>query len=74
MGALANQPYVKMNGIGNEIVVVDMRARGGTIGANEARAAAQPDGTPYDQLVALYPPRTPGTDAFRNSTDHCGRT
>jgi len=64
MGALANQPYVKMNGIGNEIVVVDMRARGGTIEANEARAAALPDGAPYDQLMALYPPRTPGTDAF----------
>ncbi len=25
MGALANQPFVKMNGIGNEIVVVDLR-------------------------------------------------
>jgi diaminopimelate epimerase len=64
MGALANQSFVKMNGIGNEIVVVDMRARGGTIEANEARAAARPDGEPYDQLMALYPPRTPGTDAF----------
>jgi diaminopimelate epimerase len=26
LGALANQSFVKMNGIGNEIVVVDMRA------------------------------------------------
>ena len=25
MGALANQSFVKMNGIGNEIVVVDLR-------------------------------------------------
>jgi len=64
MGVLANQPFVKMNGIGNEIVVVDMRARGGKIEADEARAAARPDGTPYDQLMALYPPRTSGTDAF----------
>ena len=62
--ALANQAFVKMNGIGNEIVVVDMRARGGTIEAEEARAAAAPEGAPYDQLMALYPPRTPGTDAF----------
>ena len=30
MGALANQSFVKMNGIGNEIVVVDLRARGGS--------------------------------------------
>jgi diaminopimelate epimerase len=64
MGALANQAYVKMNGIGNEIVVVDLRARGGKIEAEEARAAAAPDGAPYDQLMALYPSRTPGTDAF----------
>lgn len=64
MGALANQSFVKMNGIGNEIVIVDMRARGGQIEAEEARAAGCPDGVPYDQLMALYPPRTPGTDAF----------
>jgi diaminopimelate epimerase len=64
MGALANQSFVKMNGIGNEIVVVDLRARGGKIEPAEARAAARPDGAPYDQLMALYPPRTPGTDAF----------
>src|ERR1051326_6706531 len=64
MGALANQSFVKMNGVGNEIVVVDLRARGGKIEADEARAAARPGGAPYDQLMALYPPRTPGTDAF----------
>ncbi len=64
MGALANRPFVKMNGIGNEIVVVDLRNGGGAISADEARAAAQPEGAPYDQLMALYAPRTPGTDAF----------
>ena len=64
MGALANQSFVKMNGIGNEIVVVDLRARGGAIDPAEARAAAAPQGAPYDQLMALYPPRTPGTEAF----------
>jgi diaminopimelate epimerase len=64
MGALANQPFVKMNGIGNEIVVVDLRAGAPAIAPEEARAAASPAGAPYDQLMALYPPRTPGTDAF----------
>src|SRR6476659_4180768 len=64
MGALADHAFVKMNGIGNEIVVVDMRARGGTIKPEEARAAAAPGGASYDQLVALYPSLTPGTDAF----------
>jgi diaminopimelate epimerase len=64
MGALANQSFVKMNGIGNEIVVVDLRAGGARIEAAEARAAAGPAGAPYDQLMALYQPRTAGTDAF----------
>jgi len=64
MGALANQPFVKMNGAGNEIVVVDLRPRAAAISAEEARAAAGPQGAPYDQLMALYPPRTPGTEAF----------
>jgi diaminopimelate epimerase len=54
-----------MNGIGNEIVIVDMRRDSdGRISAADARAVAQPAGAPYDQLMALYPPRTPGTDAF----------
>jgi diaminopimelate epimerase len=62
MGALANHAFVKMNGIGNEIVVVDLRRDAAKIEPAEARAAAKP--VPYDQLMALYPPRTPGTDAF----------
>jgi diaminopimelate epimerase len=68
MGVLANQAFVKMNGVGNEIVVVDLRGAApkapAAIGADEARAAASPAGAPYDQLMALYPPRTPGTDAY----------
>ena len=63
MSVLADHPFIKMNGLGNEIVVVDMRAQTGTIGASEARAAAQSTGAPYDQLMALHAPRTPGTDA-----------
>jgi diaminopimelate epimerase len=64
MSALAGHPFVKMNGLGNEIVVVDMRPTPTAITAADARAAAQPGGAPYDQLMALYPPRTPGTDGF----------
>jgi len=65
LGALANQSFVKMNGIGNEIVVVDLRLKAAAIAPEEARAAAKAEGgAPYDQLMALYPPRTPGTDAF----------
>ncbi len=64
MNALANHAFVKMNGTGNEILVVDMRARPQAISAAEAHAAStQPDAF-YDQMMALYPPQTPGTDAF----------
>ncbi len=62
MSALASHAFVKMNGLGNEIVVVDMRREGGAVGADEARAAAA--GVPYDQLMTLHAPRTPGTDAY----------
>jgi diaminopimelate epimerase len=51
-----------MNGLGNEIVVVDMRPEPAAVTSAEARAAAA--GAPFDQLMALYPARTPGTDAF----------
>jgi len=64
MSALANHAFVKMNGIGNEIVIVDMRNGAAKITPDDARAVARPQGAPYDQLMALYPPRTPGTDAF----------
>ena len=58
MSALANHPFVKMNGLGNEIVVVDMRAAPAVITPADAQAAAGPGGAPYDQMMALYPPRT----------------
>jgi diaminopimelate epimerase len=64
MATLANQPFVKMNGLGNEIVVVDLRRQHARVGADEARAVAQPQGAPYDQMMVLHAPRTPGTDAF----------
>ena len=64
MSALADHPFVKMNGIGNEIVVVDLRAGSGLITASDARAVAGPNGAPYDQLMALYPPRAAGTESF----------
>jgi diaminopimelate epimerase len=64
MGALANQSFAKMNGIGNEIVVVDLRASSGLVTPEEARAVASPAGVHYDQLMVLQPPRLKGTEAF----------
>src|SRR5512147_2145891 len=69
MSALANHAFAKMNGIGNEIVVVDLRdsdLRGSkaAVTPEEARAVASPAGVPYDQLMVLQPPRLKGTEAF----------
>ncbi|HLI98626.1 MAG TPA: diaminopimelate epimerase [Bradyrhizobium sp.] len=64
MSALANHSFVKMNGIGNEIVVVDLRDRPGAVTADDARAVASPKGVPYDQLMVLQPPRLAGSEAF----------
>ncbi len=62
MSALGNRDFVKMNGLGNEIVIVDLRAvpAPAPITAAEARAAARQE--PYDQLMALYPAKA-GSDA-----------
>jgi diaminopimelate epimerase len=64
MSALANQAFAKMNGIGNEIVVVDLRDKPAAVSAEEARAVASPGGVHYDQLMVLQSPRLAGTEAF----------
>ena len=64
MSALANHAFAKMNGIGNEIVVVDLRDSSAVVTSEEARAVASPAGVPFDQLMVLQPPRAKGTEAF----------
>jgi diaminopimelate epimerase len=63
LGALANRDFVKMNGLGNEIVIVDLRSMPNPIAPAEARAAARQE--PYDQLMALYPARGDADAAIR---------
>jgi len=62
-GALANREFVKMNGLGNEIVVVDLRRAPDPIEPAAARAAARQE--PYDQLMALYPAKGKADAAVR---------
>jgi diaminopimelate epimerase len=64
MSALQNRPFVKMNGLGNEIVVLDLRTAPVPVSAAEARAIARPGAVPFDQLMALYPAKRAGTEAF----------
>lgn len=64
MNALAHRPFLKMNGIGNEIVVLDLRATGLDVRPEDARAIHAAPGLAYDQLMVLHDPRTTGTEAF----------
>lgn len=64
MSAPAPLRYVKMNGLGNEILVIDLRAGGGPLSADAIRAIAENPTTAFDQMMVLHAPRTPGTDAF----------
>src|SRR5919199_2653863 len=64
MNALANRRFLKMNGLGNEIVVVDLRGTETQVSAREARAVAADPRSRFDQLMAIHDPRTPGTDAY----------
>ncbi len=64
MSALDNHAFVKMNGIGNEIVVVDLRDSSGKVTAEDARAVASEQGAPFDQMMVLYKPRLQGTQAY----------
>lgn len=55
-------PFAKMNGLGNDILVVDMRGRQGRIAPEAAIALAADPATKFDQIMAIHDPVTPGTD------------
>lgn len=53
-----------MNGLGNEIVVVDMRGHSKVFTASEARNIATSPRSRFDQLMVLHDPATAGTEAY----------
>lgn len=61
---LANRPIVRMNGIGNEILVLDLRGSPIEVTPAQARAIARAPALRYDQLMTLHDPRSEGADAF----------
>jgi diaminopimelate epimerase len=60
----ATLSYVKMSGLGNEILVVDLRGVTRVLTEDEVRAIAARPATHFDQLMALHAPRTSGTAAY----------
>ena len=57
-------PFAKMNGIGNEIIVADMRGRADSVSAAAALALDADAATKFDQIMAIHEARTPGTDYY----------
>lgn len=57
-------PFAKMNGIGNEIIVADMRSRADRVTAAAAIALNADAATRFDQIMAIHDARTPGTAFF----------
>jgi diaminopimelate epimerase len=61
---LGHRHVTKMNGLGNEIVILDLRGSGLGVSAAQARAIGRAEGLFFDQLMVLHEPRSPGGDAF----------
>jgi len=60
----ARVPFARMNGIGNEIIVADMRGHAGRITAEAARTLAADPVTHFDQIMAIHDPKMPATQNY----------
>ena len=61
---MSTAPFLKMNGLGNEIIVADMRNRADRVTPAAAIAINGDAATKFDQIMALHQPRTPGTEYY----------
>ena len=72
MSQLAGLPFFKMNGIGNEIIVLDLRGTGAVVSPADARAINADPALAFDQLMILSQPRSAETDAFMTILNNDG--
>jgi diaminopimelate epimerase len=56
--------FHKMNGLGNEILVVDLRGTETRLSPDDVKVIAAGPRSHFDQLMVLNQPRRPGTEAF----------
>jgi diaminopimelate epimerase len=57
-------PFARMNGLGNMILVADMRGRAGSVTAGAAIALNTEPLTKFDQIMVIHDPKTSGTDHY----------
>jgi diaminopimelate epimerase len=60
---LAGRRIARMNGVGNKILVLDMRGSSARPAPEDARAIHRAPGLDYDQMMVIGDPRTLGTAA-----------
>ena len=62
---MSGVPYLKMNGLGNDFVVVDARADGRKFTPDAVRAVTdRVKGVGADQFIVMEKPQAPGVDVF----------
>lgn len=61
---MSGVPFLKMNGLGNEIIVADMRHRADRVTAEAAIALNGAAATRFDQIMAIHDPRVSGTFGY----------
>lgn len=59
-----NVQFARMNGLGNKILVVDMRGRKDRVTPAAAIALNADPATAFDQIMAIHDPKASGTDAW----------
>jgi diaminopimelate epimerase len=57
-------PFARMNGLGNMILIADMRGRAGNVTAGAAIALNAAPLTKFDQIMVIHDPKTSGTDHY----------
>ena len=60
----ATVEFARMNGLGNKILVVDMRGRRDMVTPAAAIALNSDPATAFDQILAVHDPKADGTDAW----------
>ncbi|MGL5363676.1 MAG: diaminopimelate epimerase [Bosea sp. (in: a-proteobacteria)] len=64
MSPLVNHRFLKMNGLGNKITVLDLRGTTLRVSSEEARGIASDAISTFDQLMVIHDPVASGTDGL----------
>jgi diaminopimelate epimerase len=69
---MSSAPFLKMNGLGNEIIVADMRGRKDRLSPGAAVSINADRATKFDQIMSIHDPRSPDTFAYIEITNSDG--